>query len=189
MDLLPHSTAVGKVMEQLTGRQNAALGPGDATTSKDFGLSVYNKLLLWNRNQKNFNANTPKRAIIESDFGCGKSILLHTDLLNCQFEDPSNINFLISFLQSKSTAPYVPAILDISNKLRYHNQGIEVIDVSAIMAPSSKLRQKLGMLPLRENEDEDVFKFLFDLTAAYPQSNVCVDEVCLEDLSKTESEC
>ena len=178
MDLLPHSHAVGKVINQLTGSNTRVAGPGDAMVEKS-GLCSCETLMLWNRNQKNFKCHTPDKAIVCSDFGCGKSVYLHSLLLSISQSDPMSCNFLLSFLVSSEKPPFPRGVLDISNRMRYESEQVEVIDVRDIMSPENKTRSRLN-LPQASGSKDDIFAFLYDLTAAYPQSNIAVDEVPLE---------
>ena len=86
MEMLSDYGAVGKVMSRLVGSESRVVGPGDP------------KLLLWNKSQKTLLDNPKPKVIISSDFGCGKSLLLHRHIQNCSMREPANNdNFLISF--------------------------------------------------------------------------------------------
>lgn len=115
IDLTPHSHAVDKVMQQLSGTPKRVVGPGDYTT-----FDLYTNLLLWNRVQKSIRVRPPRKALLQSDFGCGKSLLLHAQIQACYENDPESMNFVVSFLQQNSTnRPFVRSVLDVANRLRY----------------------------------------------------------------------
>ena len=191
MDLMPHSTAVEKVMEQLTGIRKNVVGPADSTASKHLGLYSYKNLKkhnakrkqnlgIWNRDQMKHKMKKTVKAIITGDFSVGKSVVLHHQILACcrpdQKKPDQPKNFLISFSQDTSNSFPMRGILDISNRLRYEKEGIDVIDSRDILHPKSSLRSRLK-LPLPDSSKDDIFTFLFDLTERYPDSNIAVDEV------------
>ena len=59
--------------------------------------------------------------------------------------------------------------MEISNKMRYKDTTIKVIDVRDIKMENSTLRLELDLPP---NDDDDVFKFLMDITAKYKEANI-----------------
>ena len=59
--------------------------------------------------------------------------------------------------------------MEVSNKNRYKNTNIKVIDVRDIKMKNSTLRLELN---LPQSDIKDVFKFLMDLTAEYKEANI-----------------
>jgi hypothetical protein len=170
---------VGKVMSQLSGASKSVVGTADLATPHS-NLCSHANLLLWNRSQKNFLNKQPLKVIISSDFGCGKSLLLQNHMLTCVADDPTKTdNFLISFLRSSSKPPFVRTIQDVSNRMRYEQENVTVIDMMDIMDRNSSIRSRLS---LPSTTSEDPFKFLYDLTDTYPLANIAVDEAPLKEL-------
>ena len=168
MELLSDNDAVGEVMSRLTGSRDRIIGPGNP------------KLLCWDRPQKNLVESDEEKVLITSDYGCGKSLLVHKRIQKCSEKDQTKKdNFMISFLQSSSKAPHVRGILEITNKLHYTNKNVRVIDYRDIKRPGSTLRSDLGLPPVSE---DDGFKLIFDLSARYREANIAADEVLLEEL-------
>ena len=167
MDLLPHHCAVGKVMTQLTGVDKGVAGPGEAPHD---GLCTYAGIMLWNPDQKHVQDNPPKKAVITSDYGCGKSTMLHAMIVEWARQGDRRLNWLLSFLDAASEPPHVRGVLDICNKMMYRNMGIEVMAIKD--------------LKKRNIHENDPFAILYQLTKTYPYSNFAVDEVPLELLVK-----
>ena len=90
MELLPYSHAVGKV----TGLRDEIQGPGDKC------------FFVWNSIQKFITDNPPEKALLDGDFGVGKSMLLHHRLLTLMRDYPGRKTFLISFLNATSGGNY-----------------------------------------------------------------------------------
>jgi len=176
MDLKPHSHAVGQVMKQLSRTSKLVVGPGDITST-----DLYKDILVWNPTEKGVISNPPQKAVIEGDFGCGKSLLLHERIQtkSCS-EDDGAENFLISFLQPNPERQFVRSILDVSNRLKYEEERVEVVSPVDIMRSSSELRRRRPNLP----SSTDCLQFLYALTEQFRNCNISVDEVTLEDLAK-----
>ena len=77
--------------------------------------------------------------------GCGKSLLLQTHIMNCSYENPEGHNFLISFQLTSYKPPHVRGALDVSNKMQYQDDPVEIIDTRDILGPDSNLRSRLGI--------------------------------------------
>ena len=152
MDLLPHSHAVGNVMEQLHGTKKMVVSPKDALDTNHIGLCSYknvmrHNVMTWSRDQMNYKTLPPAKAIITGDFGCGKSVVIHTSLLESSKKQQNGPNkrirpthFLLSFLQDIKNPLHVRSILDLSNRAMYEKENIEVIDTRDILHPDSKLQ-------------------------------------------------
>ena len=168
MELLSDNDAVGEVMARLTGSKDRVIGPGNP------------KLLCWDQPQKTLVESDEKKVLIASDYGCGKSLLVHKRIQKCSEKDQTREeNYLISFLQSSSKPPHVRGILEITNKIHYAKKNVQVIDYRDIRRPGSTLRSDLGLPPVPE---DDGFKLIFDLSAKHREANIAADEVRLEEL-------
>ena len=179
MDLIPHCHAVGKVMKQLNGTADVVIGPAIPAANEDL---IQNKKIIWNREQMKLLFSRSKKIILQSDFGCGKSLMLHR-MIQGNIEAEHKTNFVISFLPQKK--PYVRSVLDVANRLHYKAaeakgtaKVISVADIMASMDASEHLSQEAQM--------DICFQYLSDLTKNHEHANLVVDEVPLEALVKRE---
>ena len=189
LELLPQTHTI-RSLRDLTGLSAGVLGPGDAL-NVDFG-KVPPKFVLWTPEQQSLLSRGPSKVIISSDYGTGKSMLVHHHILDKLRQSQTSLSiktakggcFLISFLDHPVANTRVRSVLDVFNKMRYENtEGMKVIDSRDILCPESKLREQLG---LPRVEADDNFKFLMDLTAKYTQASIGVDEVTLTEVNKRE---
>ena len=172
MDLVPHSHAVEEVMKQLSGTNKQVVGPSVPAASEKF---IDNRKIIWNKEQKKILSSRAKKMIIQSDFGCGKSFMLHRMIQGC-IEAEEDENFIISFLPQEKS--FVRSVLDIVNRMHYKDvveRGVaKVISVADILQPkhASKdlsLKTQIGLC----------FHYLRDLTKSHKHANIVVDEVPL----------
>ena len=124
MDLTPHSHAVGKVMKQLSGTTKQVLGPASYTANNEF---VHSRKIIWNRQQQKLFSSLFKKVVLQSDFGCGKSFLLHRMIQRCH-ESELEPNLLLSFLLQER--PFVRGVIDVANRMLYRGQGQKVKVIS-----------------------------------------------------------
>ena len=190
LQLLPQTHAIRRSHRHLTGLSTGILGPGDAM-NVDFE-KVPPKFVLWTPEQQSLLSRGPSKVIISSDYGTGKSMLVHHHILDKLRQSQTSLSiktakggcFLISFLDHPVANTRVRSVLDVFNKMRYENtEGMKVIDSRDILCPESKLREQLG---LPRVEADDNFKFLMDLTAKYTQASIGVDEVMLTEVNGRE---
>ena len=108
-------------------------------------------------------------------------MLLHHHLLTMKRDHPERKNFLLTFLQNRG-------VLHIYNRMKYEEDGIEVIDARSILKHEKRLRENLGLESKSPSVPSDLFVFLRDLTKQYPLSNISIDEVDFKMfLDQTES--
>ena len=177
LDLTPHSSAVGKVMKQLCGTTKQVVGPAEYAANEDF---IHNKI-FWNKEQRQLLSSPERKVVLQADFGCGKSFMLHR-MIQRYSEAGDYDNFLISFLPQQR--PFVRGVLDVANRMKYMgaaSQGqVQVISVADIVASMSSLDFQKDVS--QETLTDKCFLFLQDLTKKHPHANIVVDEVRLENL-------
>ena len=65
--------------------------------------------------------------------------------MNCSYEKPEGHNFLLSFQLTSYKPPHIRGALDVSNKMQYQDDPVEIIDTRDILSPDSNVRSRLGI--------------------------------------------
>ena len=142
------------------------------------------RLIAWNEYQLAVKLYKPKKIYLDSDYGTGKSLILH-NFIETSAEDKDNKHNFIVSLQPLPEAGdgAFKTILDVSNSLRYEErENLHAITLPDIIDKNSKLRKGLGM----EGFSDEPLQFIVDLTQKHPDANIAVDEANLRDLSDPE---
>ena len=175
MDLVPHSHAVEEVMKQLSGTNKQVVGPSVPAASEKF---IDNRKIIWNKEQKKILSSRAKKMILQSDFGCGKSFMLHR-MIQGYIDAEEEDNFIISFLPQEK--PYVRSVLDIVNRMHYKDAADR--GVAKVISVADILQLKHALKDLSPKTQIGLcFHYLRDLTKSHKHANIVVDEVPLQDL-------
>ena len=151
------------------------------------------RLLMWSTMQVDIKLLNPQYLCLESDFGTGKSLILHSFIERCIFQKLPH-NFIVSLQPQAPSSSLQPqasppprTILDVSNSVNYDKiDNIHVVSLADIVDRGSDLRKKLNMEG-PDNAIMEPLQFIEELTQKYSTANIAVDEVNLDELRRRRS--